>query len=442
MGKTGPVMVRLRQILDTLRYRLLFLPVLFVFGGIVLAQSMLWTDRSSDGSSLPEVMKTTVESARSILTAIAGGLITSITLLLSMMLVAVQLASSQFSPRTLRNWIGDRTQQAAIGFVLGTTVYCLLVLRTARTVTEGEPLTPHLSVLLAMVLGIGSLVAVVRSVDQLTNRLRIGSVASSILDETVGIIERDERLTPNEDPTLVPSARPAEFEREADPPAHAHPVVAATAGWVQQVDVAVGLAAVPEGSTLYIPVSVGSFVFPDAPIAWIWPTPEDTEGCVEEVSKSIALGDARTMQQDIGYGIVQMVDIALRALSPGVNDPNTASDMVVHLGVVMLKLWERPVAATREERDGRTVIRHDLDHRDYLHAAFDPIRIYGANDPGVASTVVRTLATLRSETERRELPGPVEPIDEVVHQMLDAVRASDLAGIDKDRVLSLVSRPG
>ena len=76
-----------------------------------------------------------------------------------------------------------------------------------------------------------------------------------------------------------------------------------------------------------------------------------------------------------------MVDIAIRALSPGVNDPNTASDLVAHLGVTMLKLWERPIAPTHQELDGRTVIRRDLDHADYLHAAFDPIRLYGANDP-------------------------------------------------------------
>ena len=178
-------MVRIRQLLDQIRHRLLFLPVLFVIGAVVLSQLMLRLDDRLGDDDVPDFLRTTVDSARSILTAIAGGLITSITLLLSMMLVAVQLASSQFSPRTLRNWIGDRSQQAAIGFVLGTTVYCLLILRATRTFEDGDPLTPNASVLVAMVLGIGSLVAVVRSVDQLTNRLRIGSVASRILDDTV-----------------------------------------------------------------------------------------------------------------------------------------------------------------------------------------------------------------------------------------------------------------
>jgi uncharacterized membrane protein len=145
------------------------------------------------------------------------------------------------------------------------------------------------------------------------------------------------------------------------------------------------------------------------------------------------------MQQDVGYGIVQMVDIAVRALSPGVNDPNTASDLVAHLGVTALKLWERPIAPTRRELDGRTVIRRDLDHADYLHAAFDPIRLYGASDPGVASTVIRTLAMLRSEVVRRGLAGPLEPIDDVMQQMIAAVEATGLSDYDKAQVTSLVT---
>ncbi|WP_158412173.1 DUF2254 domain-containing protein [Ilumatobacter nonamiensis] len=430
--------VRIRQLIDELRHRLLVVPVAFVIGGIVLAQITLWIDRTVDDDSIPQVLSTTVESARSILTAIAGGLITAITLLLSMMLVAVQLASSQFSPRTVRNWIGDRTQQGAIGFVLGTTVYCLLVLRQTRTVTDGDPLTPNISVLVALVLGIGSLIAVVRSVDQLTNRLRIGSVASNILDETVATIERRERLMPIEDPA---GGRPGGHQdgTESAPPSGAHPVLIDSSGWVQQIDVDTALVGIPEGSTLYLPLSVGAFAFPDAPIAWVWPVPMEPQMSEESVGRAIAVGTERTMQQDVGFGIVQMVDIALRALSPGVNDPNTASDLVAHLGVTMLKLWERPVAPTMQEMKGRTVVRRDLDHADYLHAAFDPVRIYGAQDPGVASTMIRTLQTLRAEVERRGLPGPTEPIDEVIGQILQAVDASELADFDKQRVAALVT---
>ncbi len=418
----------------------MFIPTVFVIAAIVLSQVTLRIDGQLNGEQLPQVLLTTVDSARSILSAIAGGLISSVTLLLSLMLLAVQLASSQFSPRTLREWIGDRTLQGAIGIVLGTVVYCLLILRETRTFAEGEALTPHISVIVAVVLGILSLIAVVRSVDHLTNRLRIGSVASHIMGQTVALIEQDERLELTENPGVVPAPHPTRGELEQEPPDDAFPVVAPRAGWVQQIDSQQIVGAAPKGSTVYVTASVGSFMFPDAPMAWVWPRPEDEDECEAGIRAGFALGDSRTLQQDIGFGILQMVDIALRALSPGVNDPNTANDLIVHLGVVMLTIWQRPTAPTAKEFDGRTLVRHDLVHGDYLHAAFDSIRIYGASDPKVAATMIRTLLTLLAEKRRRNLPGPTDPIADVIAQILDDVRRSDLSDYDKASVTDLAPR--
>lgn len=433
-------MVRLRQTIDQLRHRLGFIPTASIFSAIVIAQLMLWIDGELDDQGIPRFLQTTVGSGRAILAAIAGGLISSVTLLLSLMLVAVQLASSQFSPRTLRNWIGDRTQQWAIGIVLGTTVYCLLILRETRVFDEGgregAELTPHLSVILAVVLGIGSLLAVVRSVDHLTNRLRIGSVAAMLLDETVALIETTDRRSVD-NPELNPASVPTKGERRIARPADAHPVLAESAGWVQQIDTEAILRALPEHSTIDVTIAAGSFSYPGTPIAWMWPAPDD-DACFDEIRRSFAFGDTRTMQQDIGFGIMQMVDIALRALSPGVNDPNTANDLIVHLGAVLLALWEREVSQPTVEHDTRTLIRSSLDHEDYLQAAFGSIRVHGAGDPDVAATMVRTLEMLRTETIRRSLPGPVAPLETAIRRVLDSVDAADLFDYDKTRVHALV----
>lgn len=429
-------MIYLRQLADRVRHRLLLVPVALVVFSVLLSQGMLAVDRRVDGDSLPSVLLTTVDSGRSILTAIAGGLISSVTLLLSMMLVAVQLASSQFSPRTVRNWIGDRTQQIAIGVVLGTAVFCLLILRETRSFGEGEGLTPHLSVLLALVLGVTSLIAVVRSVDHLTNQLRIGSVASGIMNETVRLIDQEKRLRTTENPGLTPAGRPSESNRPVDPPEGAQAIEAATSGWVQQIDQEVLFKAIPKGSTVYVPVSLGSFVPAHTPLAWVWPK-IDADNDADAIRNSFALGDGRTLQQDIGFGIVQLVDIALRALSPGVNDPNTANDIIVHLGVVMLAVWDTPVGVTVREEDDRSMIRQDLDHADYLQAAFGSIRRYGASDPDVCSTLLRVLGSLRSETIRRGFDGPLEPISELAAQVLAAVEGAGLAEHDEAAVRAL-----
>jgi len=411
-GQAVAVTVQVRQFLDYIRHRILYVPMLCVIVAIPASQVTLYIDRRADGD-LPRLMETTVDSGRAILTSIAGGLIASITLLLSMMLIVVQLAGSQYSPRTTRDWLGDRSQQWAIGLVLGATVYCLLVLRELRETSDGDPLTPHISVIAALVFGISSLIAVVRSVDHLANGVRIGAVASSITEDTVGLIRNEDQIPEFEKPNVTPAGQRVVTRPERDWPDHAVAICAAGSGWVQQISKDSILAALPEGSTARVTGVIGGFTLPNAPLMWVWPDPEDEE-TIEQLRNCVAVGDARTMQQDVGFGILRLVDIAVRALSPGVNDPNTANDVIVHLGVVALALWELPQSEGIRESNGRTVIQTDPDHADYLHSAFDPIRRYGSGDPTVVLTMLRTLRSLLAEVSRRELPGPTEPIEQMI----------------------------
>jgi len=429
-------MTRIRQLLDQLRHRLVVVPIAFVILSMALSQLMVSIDRSLGEDRTPDVLLTSADSGRAILTAIAGGLITSITLLLSMMLVTVQIASGQFSPRTVRNWLGDRSQQAAVGLVLGSAVYSLLVLRQVRSIEEGGAFVPHLSIMLAVALGVLSLVAVVRSVDHLTNRLRIGSIASDIVADSLRVIDRRQKLWAAENPAITPASGVVERAQTVDPPPDATPVTARESGWIQQVDQDALFKSIPEGATAYLQASIGSFVIVDTPLLWVWNAPLPDEAC-DAMNAAIAIGDARTMQQGVGFGILQMTDIAMRALSPGVNDPNTANDMIMHLGAVLLKVWDTPVGATVQSEDERSLIRHDLSHADYLQAAFDPIRRHGAGDPSVSGTLLRALVTLHTETIRRDLQGPLEPIEELAERIVESVERSELCTFDKNAVRAI-----
>ena len=154
------------------------------------------------------------------------------------------------------------------------------------------------------------------------------------------------------------------------------------------------------------------------------------------------MGDSRTLQQDTGFGLLQLTDIAVRALSPGVNDPSTANDVIVHLGAVLLALWSRPVASARIERDGRAVVRREPRHEEHLRSAIDPIRRYGAADPDVLMTLVRMLQMVRAESVRRELPGPTAPLDELVDAIFDSADHTGWADHEVDGLRRLVNRPG
>ncbi len=411
--------IRLRQIADRIRHSLSFIPTMYVLAAVVLVQVLLLIDRQLTSGTLPDVFETTVDSARAVFAAIAGGLITSTTLLLSMMLVAVQLASSQFSPRTLRNWLGNRTVQNAVGFVLGTTVFCLLALRSTRSFDENDtPVVPHLTVLAAVALGVLSLVAVVRTVDHITHTMRVGSIAEQVTSETIAVVDRVYDSDSDSDPIDVGvesgALRP---DGSIDVPIGATAIETPSAGWVQQIDDDAVLSSLPERSTGYLAATVGSFVTASSPILWIAPAPTDPEECRSSMLEAVAVGDSRTMQQDIEFGVIQLTDIAVRALSPGINDPSTASDVIVHLGNVMTSMWEHPALPTTVRSGSRTLVRHRPTHAGLLDRAFSPIIHYGRSDRQVVSTLKSVLGLLRSEIDRRGLPGPVEPIETMLAEL-------------------------
>ena len=422
--------VRLRQLADHVRHRLSFVPMLYVIGAIVLVQTLLFVDKSLIDQQLPTWLETTVDSARAVFAAMAGGLITSITLLLSMMLVAVQLAGSQFSPRTLRDWLGNRTLQHAIGIVLGTTVFCLLALRSTRDFGEdATAVVPHVTVLVAVALGVISLVAVVRAVDHLTQSVRVGSVAQRIADQTIGVLRQVEEFPSGQSPELLPAADPSTTWDRLDIPADAEPLEAPRSGWIQQIDPPTLVAALPAGSTGFVPVSIGGFVLDHGPLIWISPPPSADDRCWTEVLEAFAIGDSRTMQQDMEFGLVQLTDIAVRALSPGVNDPTTACDITVHIGNVLISIWEHPRASTSQTVDDRTVVMLKPTHAAYLERAIGPIRRYGSADPEVMTTLARTLESVRGEVVRSGLPGPLEPLNKALYSTM---RRADSSGWTDD----------
>jgi uncharacterized membrane protein len=445
--------VRLRQLVEDARHRLALVPFTLVVGAVVLSQVTLLIDRRIDDQDLPTILATSVESARSILAAIAGGLITAVTLLVSMMLVAVQLASGQLSPRTLRNWLGDRVLQRAVGVVLGTTVFCLLGLRSARQLGSDVSIVPSITVLVGVALGVVSLVYVVRAVDHVTNNLQIGTIAQRLTDDTIATI-RANGAAIDERPGLAPVAHPhARSAPSHDGDARRVPPSAVAvetdhAGWVQQIDAEQLLSVIPEGATAWIAVVHGGYVFSHAPLAWVdlgddggATDDADRDQALADVRSCFALGASRTMQQDVGFGIAQLTDIAVRALSPGTNDPQTACDIVMHLGEILRELWSHEPAEVRLDDDGRRVYRAVPDPTQHLRAALDPIRRYGRHDPVVVRTLVEMLTTLRDEVERRSLPGPVAPIDRWIDELATDVDSDGWVARERIAVAHAAGRP-
>jgi len=263
--------LRLGALKNTLTQSLFFLPSLFVAGSLVLSQVTVWIDRELGPGTLPSWFDTTTASSRSILSAVAGGTITAASIVFSLTLVAVQLAASQFSPRVLRGFLGDRFQQVVMGTVVGTFSYALFVLREVQGDGEGARFdyTPQLSIAFALVLAVVSLFAILASVDHTAKRLRVGTVADGILDETVRTVEN--MYVPrghSPDPASAmgaPQDSPALSVATDTTPPSAATVLAPRSGWITSFQCAALVATMPTGSSLLLPAAVRSYVVSGTP---------------------------------------------------------------------------------------------------------------------------------------------------------------------------------
>lgn len=398
------MLVRLRSALEAFRDSLFFLPALFVALAVVVAQLMLEADRRVSLDSVPSFLRFTVDSARELLSTVSGATITVSGIVFALTALTVQLASSQFSPRVVRGFLRDRFTQAAIGFMAGTFTYSLLILRAVRSPSgdDASDVVPNLSAGLALVLAVGVVIAILAYVNHTAQSLQATQLIGHITKGTISLVsERFHQAGPGT--TQPPAPTGAGPGRALRSP---------RGGWVQQLSEEALLGALPESGLVQIEVRVGSFVHEGKRLATVWGGEQDSDDLDEALVGAFAVGRMRTMQQDVLFGIRQLVDVALRALSTGVNDATTAYECIVHLGSVLFEILRRdlpPIVVTGE--GGRCLLRpHELTHADYVARSFDQIRRNITTMPDLCVALLRTLGALAQELEDLGLADRVEPL--------------------------------
>ena len=428
------MLLRLRALTEAFRNSLFFLPSLFVVASVALWRVMLTVDATVDSEGLPEVVRFPPGTAGPLLATIAGATITVAGIVFSVTVVAVQLASSQFSPRVLRGFLRDRFQQVVMGLMVGTFTYAMLTLSSGPG--SGTDTTPHLTVAVAVVLALAALLGILASIDHTARTMAVGEIARRITSETVETVLRS---LPEDGPV---TGSPPDGRSEP-PPDEATVVVPSTeTGWVQQLDADGLLRAMPAGATAVLDVRVGSFVVAGRPLVRVWSANGGERRLVHEVGEHVAVGGARTMQQDPSFGIRQLVDVALRALSPAINDPTTAYEVVVHLGAVLREVVRRhPVGRWRLGEDGRCLLQPcELDVADYVSYAFDQIRASGREHPVVHIAILDVLTMLAEEVR---MVGFVDRLSVLARHaelvVAEAERSSSLPD-DRDRVRRAAAR--
>jgi uncharacterized membrane protein len=398
-------MGRLRHFWSYLSASYWFLPSLMMLGAAVLALAMIWADLKLLGPPRGAVWLYTggPEGARAMLATIAGSVITVAGVGFSIAIVTLTQASSQFGPRLLRNFMRDRGNQVVLGIWVATFIYGVLVLRTVRG-GEDATFVPNLSVTVAVVLSLVSVGALVYFIHHVSFNLQAPQLVARVAQ---GLLSARERTYPGGLGTGAPGPPDAEQRFPPDFEQRARRVAAGHSGYLQAIDEADLIkAAEAEDLRIRIPIRPGDYVSRGGPLLFVTPgdLPEDLAG---RLRRAFFLGAQPTDEQDPEFAIKQLVEIAVRSLSPGINDPFTAIDCIARLGTGLAELARDPLPSPlRYDAQGRLrVITRAFSFPGLVDAAFDQVRQHARRDLAVMLRLFEALAalapSLHGEEQRR-----------------------------------------
>lgn len=426
-GATAPNdpadMTRLRHYLENIRTSFWFLPAVMVVVAAALAFGIARVDKSLPPGELDAVPWTytgSAEAARQLLATVAASMISVAGVAFSITVVALTLASNQFGPRLLRNFMRDRGNQVVLGTFIATFVYCLLVLRTVRG-QDGAAFVPHLGVTIAVVLALAGLGVLIYFIHHAAVSMQAPVIIAAVSRELHASIDR---LFPDpigEDGADEPAADapepPRDFERDAIV------VRADRDGYLQLInDQQIMKVARERDLLVRLERRPGHFVAQGDPLARIWP-PTRERDAADAVRATVVVGPQQTPAQDVEFSIRQLVEIAVRALSPGINDPFTAINCVDHLGAAL-----RHVAARRmpspwryDESGNLRIIAPTFTFAEITDTALRQVR---QNSRRSAATLIRMLEAIRSVFPCVHRPGDRDALLRQAHLILEA--AADL----------------
>jgi uncharacterized membrane protein len=376
-------MISLDSLREYSRGSLWLLPTI----AVALAMMMgLLVSQIDVGPNSPLAFQGTPDDARSVLIDITGTMVTVIALLLGLAVVALQLSSTQFSPRLLRNFLRDRPNQVVLSLFVGTFAYSAGGLFTVG-VAGGQRVDefPRFAVTVAIAMLFVSLALLVYFADHLAHSIQVDHIMRVVECSTLPVIRK---LGPPGDlPTIPPSALA---------------IPAPASGYVQAVHVEQLLAAATARRlNVRLRPRVGEHVVAGTTLAWIWDPsgrvpPESVDAVTAALAAGVRIGFERTLEQDPGLGLRQLVDPACKALSPAVNDPYTAIQAIEHLSVLFAAIAARPVGplVVHDATGTITVAVPTMSFTHSLRVCVGLIRRYGASEPTVMEALLRLLWTV------------------------------------------------
>ena len=426
-------MNRLKQKWSDLRSTFWFLPFLIVLCSIVYAIALIRTDYAGGNRWLaqwPRIFGVGAEGARDMLSTLAGSMMSVMGITFSMTLLALALASSQYTSRILRNFIRSRVTQVTLGTFAGVFVYCLIVLHTIRT--GDTPFVPSLAVFFAFLLAFVGIAVLIFFIHHIASSIQASSIIASVAQETHASIDRlfPEKREPGPDKTegeenerLLPSLDERTW----------YAVPAAVSGYIESVDNDAILRLARCGRTIVrMEHGIGEFVVQNTALVSLALTyPPDQETMVA-LNRAYSVGRHRTVDQDTAFGIRQIVDMALKALSPGVNDTSTAVMCVDYLTAILARLATRQFPPShRYEGETLRVMAIVPSFEGLLAEAFDQIRGSAEGNVAILARMLGAFDTIGGLTVR---PSHLRALDEQVQWIAELADRCIESSHDRARI--------
>jgi uncharacterized membrane protein len=399
--------IKIRNFWYRLQESFWFLPAVMAGAAILLSFVTIAIDKMflyREGAQHWWVYGGGPDGARTVLSVIAGSMITVAGVVFSITIVVLSLASSQFGPRLIRNFMNVRANQMVLGTFVATFIYGVLVLRTVNAVLDTR-FVPGLSVTVAVVMSLLSLGVLIYFIHNVSESIQAQNIIAKVCRDLDKAVERifPEKMGREEDLSNGPIKRDYDIPKTCD--RDVCQVKADRSGYLQAIDNnALIRIAVEENLLVHLGYRPGNFITRGSALVTVWPGERVDEGLSEKINAIFILGPERTLEQDVEFAISQLVEIAVRALSPGINDPITANTCIDWLGVSLSQLANRKMPSShRFDQEGRLrVICKPFEFEGMVDAAFNMIRQNSQSIAAVSIHLLETIATVAAQTFRKE----------------------------------------
>jgi len=430
-------MNRFGRLWDYLRSSFWFVPSLMVSGSIVLAAALIEIDsagRDEWFAQWPRLFGAGAEGARGMMSTIASSMMTVVGVTFSMILVVLALASSQYTSRVLRNFIRSRVTQVVLGTFAGIFTYCLIVLRTIRG-NDASAFVPTLAVFFGFLLALGGVSTLMFFIHHVASSIQASSIIATVANETMLTIDRlfPGRLEQgsnddDEQPAILPL-----------PKGSWQSVPAKRNGYLKNVDSEALLRLARKHKTIVcMERGIGDFVVENTTLVSLaLEDPPDVE-LIGALQSAFILDRHRTLEQDAAFGIRQIVDMALRALSPSTNDITTAVMCVDYLTAILSRVASRRIPSSHRYEDGDLrVITSGPTFAKLVAESFDQIR--GSAD-GNVGIMLRMLGALQTVASLAASPRRLRALREQVEWLAELAEHTVESSHDRSRIDARLTR--